>query len=85
MRNVAFTPIAFQEYNEWFEINDQIIKRIKILIRDIDRDPFKGIGKPELLRGDWAGYWSRRIDQEHRLIYKVSDSQILIAKCKGHY
>ena len=85
MRNVAFTPIAFQEYNEWFEINDQIIKRIKTLIRDIDRDPFKGIGKPELLRGDWAGYWSRRIDQEHRLIYKVSDSQILIAKCKGHY
>jgi len=85
MRNVAFTPIAFQEYNEWFESNDQIIKRIKTLIRDIDRDPFKGIGKPELLRGDWAGYWSRRIDQEHRLIYKVSDSQILIAKCKGHY
>jgi toxin YoeB len=85
MRNVAFTPIAFQEYNEWFETNDQLISRIKILIRDIDRDPFKGIGKPEPLKGNWAGYWSRRIDQEHRLIYKVSDSQILIAKCKGHY
>ncbi len=85
MRNVAFTPIAFQEYNEWFETNDQLINRIKTLIRDIDRDPFKGIGKPEPLKGNWTGYWSRRIDQEHRLIYKVSDSQILIAKCKGHY
>ena len=85
MRNVAFTPVAFQEYNEWFESNDQLINRIKTLIRDIDRDPFKGIGKPEPLKGNWAGYWSRRIDQEHRLVYKVSDSQILIAKCKGHY
>ena len=85
MRNVAFSPIAFQEYNEWFEINIQSIDRIKALIRDIDRDPFKGIGKPEPLKGNWAGFWSRRIDQEHRLIYKVSDSQILIVKCKGHY
>ncbi len=63
----------------------QIVDRIKILIRDIDRDPFKGIGKPEPLKGNWNGYWSRRIDQEHRLIYKVSQEQILIAKCKGHY
>lgn len=85
MRNVAFSPIAFQEYNEWFEINIQLINRIKALIRDIDRDPFKGIGKPEPLKGNWTGFWSRRIDQEHRLIYKVSDSQILIVKCKGHY
>ena len=85
MRNVAFTPIAFQEYNEWFETNAQLISRIKTLIHDIDRDPFKGIGKPEPLKGNWAGYWSRRIDQGHRLIYKISDSQILIAKCKGHY
>ena len=85
MRNVAFSPIAFQEYNEWFEINIQLINRIKTLIHDIDRDPFKGIGKPEPLKGNWAGFWSRRIDQEHRIIYKVSDNQILIVKCKGHY
>ena len=85
MRNVAFTPIAFQEYNEWFETNNQLVNRIKALIRDIDRDPFKGIGKPEPLKGNWTGYWSRRIDQEHRLVYKVTDAQILIAKCKGHY
>jgi len=85
MRNVAFTKTAFEEYNNWFEVNTQIINRIKELIRDIDRDPFKGIGKPEPLRGNWIGFWSRRIDHEHRLIYKVSDDRILIAKCKGHY
>lgn len=85
MRNVAFTPVAFQEYNEWFEANDNLISRIKTLIRDIDRDPFKGIGKPEPLKGNWSGYWSRRIDLEHRLVYKVTDLQILIVKCKGHY
>ena len=85
MRNLAFTQTAFDEYNEWFESNYQIIDRIKVLIRDINRDPFKGIGKPEPLRGNWSGYWSRRIDQEHRLVYKISDSQILIVKCKGHY
>lgn len=85
MRNVAFTPDAFQEYNELFTINDQLANRVKILIRDIDRDPFKGIGKPEPLKGSWSGFWSRRIDQEHRLIYKITDSQILIVKCKGHY
>ncbi len=85
MRNVAFIPIAFQEFNDWFNSNEQLIIRIKALIRDIDRDPFKGINKPEPLKGNWAGYWSRRINSEHRLIYKVSDTQILIPKCKGHY
>jgi len=85
LKNVSFTPIAFNEYNEWFDNNSQIIQRIKTLIRDIDRDPFKGLGKPEPLKGNWSGYWSRRIDNEHRLIYKVTNEYILIAKCKGHY
>ena len=85
MRNLAFTKPAFDEYNEWFVNSPQIIDRIKTLIHEIDREPFKGIGKPEPLKGNWAGYWSRRINQEHRLIYKISDTQILIAKCRGHY
>jgi toxin YoeB len=85
LRNLAFTPSAFNEYNQWFENNPQIVQRIKTLIREIDHEPFKGIGKPEPLKGNWSGYWSRRIDQEHRLIYKVTNEQILIAKCKGHY
>lgn len=85
MRQVAFTPTAFKEYNEWFDSDTRIIDRIKILIREIDHDPFRGIGKPEALKGNWSGYWSRRIDQEHRLIYRITESQILIVKCKGHY
>jgi toxin YoeB len=85
MRTVAFTPKGFEEYNSWVEVDREIIDRIKLLIRDIDRDPFKGLGKPEPLKGDWSGYWSRRIDSEHRLIYKVSGEQILVVKCRGHY
>jgi toxin YoeB len=61
MKNVAFTPIAFEEYNEWYISRPEFIKRIKELIRDIDRDAFKGIGKPEPLKGNWSGYCSRRI------------------------
>lgn len=85
MRNVVFTSLAIKEYNEWFETNIRIVDRIKMLIREIEKDPFKGIGKPEPLRGNWKGYWSRRIDLEHRLVYKVTDEQIIIVKCKGHY
>jgi toxin YoeB len=85
MRNVAFTKDAFHEYNQWFASDLKLVAPIQELIRDIDRDPFKGIGKPEPLKGNWAGYWSRRIDLEHRLVYKVSEIQILIVKCKGHY
>lgn len=85
MRNVVFTTLAIKEYNEWFETNIRIADRIKMLIREIEKDPFKGIGKPEPLRGNWKGYWSRRIDLEHRLVYKVNDEQIIIVKCKGHY
>jgi len=85
MRQVAFTPLAFNEYNAWFDDNPKIIERIKLLVREINNTPFKGLGKPEPLRGNWSGYWSRRIDHEHRLIYSVTESQILIVKCKGHY
>ena len=85
MKDIAFTPEAFKEYNDWFDTDKQIITRIKILIRDISNDPFKGTGKPEPLKANWKGYWSRRINQEHRIIYKVTDTQILIVKCKGHY
>ena len=84
MRQITFTPDAFKEYNDWSE-RKEIIERIKILVRDIDRDPFQGLGKPEPLKGNWKGYWSRRINQEHRLIYKISELQIIIVKCRGHY
>lgn len=85
MRRLVFTSLAIKEYNEWFKTNIRIVDRIKMLIREIDNDPFKGIGKPEPLRGNRKGYWSRRIDLEHRLIYKVTEEHIIIVKCKGHY
>lgn len=85
MKIISFTPEAFKEYNEWFETSPQIIGRIKELIRDINNDPFKGLGKPEPLKGNWSGSWSRRINLEHRLIYKINGDVILILKCKGHY
>ena len=85
MRTIAFSAEAFKEYNDWFFTDLQIIDRIKILIRDIERDPFKGLGKPEPLKGNYSGYWSRRINNEHRLIYQITVAQILIVKCKGHY
>ena len=73
MRKVAFTKDAFREYNDFFIMDIRLVERIQELIRDIDRDPFKGIGKPEPLKGNWAGYWSRRIDNEHRLVYKIEN------------
>ena len=80
MKDISFTNKAFDEYNEWFETNVQMIDRIKILIRDIGREPFRGLGKPEPLKGNWSGYWSRRINNEHRLVYKVTNEQIIIVK-----
>jgi toxin YoeB len=84
MRQISFTPDALKEYNDWCERKD-VIERIKILVSDIDRDPFRGLGKPEPLKGNWQGCWSRRINHEHRLVYKISESRILILKCRGHY
>ena len=85
MRKIQFTPSAFQEYLEWRTEDEDIFDRISDLIKHILRDPFMGIGKPEPLKGDWRGCWSRRISQEHRLIYQVNNEAITILKCHGHY
>lgn len=85
MRHVKFTPDAFKEYNEWIELDKATFEKIKELIKDISREPFKGLGKPEPLKGNYAGFWSRRITQEHRLIYSINNDTINIVKCKGHY
>jgi toxin YoeB len=84
MKNVLFTPKAFAQYNQWREtpeIQDKIIR----LINDIARDPFRGIGKPEPLKHNYKGFWSRRITEEHRLVYEVRDDFISILSCKFHY
>ncbi|MBA2761140.1 MAG: Txe/YoeB family addiction module toxin [Segetibacter sp.] len=77
--------MAFNKYNEWIEQDKDVFNKIKELIKDISRDPFKGLGKPEPLKGNYAGFWSRRITQEHRLIYSVSSDLICVVKCNGHY
>ncbi len=85
MRSVKFSAAAFQEYNEWIDKDKDIFDKIKELIKDISREPFKGLGKPEPLKGNYSGFWSRRITQEHRLIYSVTSDTINIVKCKGQY
>ena len=85
MRKLQFEAEAFQTYQDWVKTNPKIAIRIGELIADILRDPFKGIGKPEALKYNWQGYWSRRITDEHRLIYKVTSDSIIIASCRFHY
>jgi len=85
MKNIEFIPKAFIEYRNWVESDRKIALRISDLIKDILRSPFEGIGKPEALKYQYKGYWSRRIDQEHRLIYTVTDTSVVIISCFSHY
>jgi len=82
---LCFHEHAWDDYLYWQQTDPKKLKRINELIRDIQRDPFKGIGKPEPLRGNWAGFWSRRVDREHRLVYAVDKNRILIAQCRFHF
>ena len=80
-----FVDESWEDYLYWQETNKKYVKKINKLLKDISRQPFTGIGKPEPLKFQYAGYWSRRIDGEHRLIYKVKNDEIQIAKCRFHY
>ncbi len=82
---LIFVDESWEDYLYWQASDKQIVSRINQLIKDISRDPFKGIGKPEPLRHKYKGFWSRRIDNEHRLIYRVEGKRIEIAKCRFHY
>jgi len=85
MKKIVFEGNAFQDFAEWATIDKKLYKRIIDLIKDITRQPFSGLGKPEPLKHEFKGYWSRRINDVHRLVYKVSDDAITIASCKYHY
>jgi toxin YoeB len=85
MRNITFDGKAFRQFTEWADRDKKIHDRIIALINDIVRNPFKGIGKPEPLKYDLKGWWSRRITDEHRLIYKVTDDEVIILSCYSHY
>jgi toxin YoeB len=82
---IIFSSQAWEDYLHWQQTDKKILKRINDLIKAISRDPFDGIGKPEPLRHGLSGYWSRRINDEHRLVYKVEGEDLLIAMCRYHY
>lgn len=85
MRKLQWNYYAWEDYCQWQSTSKAAIKRINLLIRNIIRDPFNGTGKPEPLKGKLSGFWSRRIDEENRLIYAVEDTVVVIISCKGHY
>ena len=85
MRKIAFIPSSFDDLNWWATQDRKTYARIVKLIKDIDRSPFVGLGKPEPLKHELQGLWSRRITDEHRLVYKVSDDEIVIVSCRFHY
>jgi len=85
MKPVQFSGKAYRDYSEWADIDFDIFAKINILLKDIQRNLFKGLGKPEPLKGNMQGYWSRRITDEHRLVYKIEKDIIYIYSCHGHY
>ena len=84
-KKIVFHSLAFDDFNQWALKNKKIYKKIINLLKDIQRSPFTGLGKPEALKHNMSGYWSRRITQEHRLIYQVTDTEIIVIACKYHY
>ena len=82
---VSWAEEAWEDYLYWQQTDKKIVKRINTLIKDTKRHPFDGLGDPEPLRHNWSGYWSRRIDREHRLVYKPVDDAIIIVQCRYHY
>lgn len=83
----VWTELAWQDYLRWQQEDDKVLAVINDLIKDIKRDPFRGIGKPEPLKHDLRGWWSRRITGEHRLVYRLQGDgqQLVIAQCRYHY
>jgi toxin-antitoxin system, toxin component, Txe/YoeB family len=83
--NKEWTDQAWEDYLYWLTEDKKTLKRINQLLQDIDRNGYQGIGKPEPLKYDLQGYWSRRIDDVNRIVYKIEDGKILIFQCKNHY
>lgn len=82
---IIFSEVAWEDYLYWQATDRQILKRINLLIREIQRSPHEGIGKPEPLKHSLSGYWSRRINDEHRIVYKVEGDELRIAQLRYHY
>lgn len=82
---IIFDEQGWDDYLYWQRHDKKLLKKLNTLIKDIKRTPFEGIGNPEPLKHNWSGFWSRRINQEHRLVYAVRDDALLIAQCRKHY
>jgi len=82
---LSWAEKAWEDYLYWQQTDKKTLKRINTLIKDIKRQAFEGLGDPEPLKHNWSGYWSRRIDREHRLVYKVTDEAIIVVQCRYHY
>jgi toxin YoeB len=76
---------AWEDYLYWQQVDKKMVKRINELIKDIQRQSYEGIGKPEALKHEYSGFWSRRVDEEHRLVYKVENKIVIILQCRYHY
>lgn len=85
MRDVRFRPAGLEDVLYWQAADKKLFRKLIRLIGEIQRDPFTGIGKPEPLKGDLSGYWSRRIDDEHRLVYRATEKEVVIIKARYHY
>jgi toxin YoeB len=85
VRAVTFEGDAFEQFTDWATADPKLHQKIVKLIREAARHPFSGTGKPEPLRHQFKGYWSRRITDEHRLVYRVTPEQLIIATCRDHY
>ena len=83
--NIIWSKEAWEDYLYWQQTDKKILKRINRLIKETQRRPFEGIGEPEPLKHDWTGYWSRRINREHRLLYKHTKDALIIVQCRYHY
>ena len=84
-KRISFTPKAFEQYKEWHLLDKKVAKRLDNLIDEAARSPFSGTGKPEPLKHDLRGYWSRQLTQEDRLVYRVTEDDLQIISCKYHY
>ncbi|CAN5717545.1 Txe/YoeB family addiction module toxin [soil metagenome] len=82
---LEFKPQAFEDLQYWVQYQPKMAKRLLRLIEETQRNPFEGIGKPEPLRNELSGWWSRRIDDEHRLVYRVEEDVLIILQCRYHY
>ena len=82
---LAWADDAWNDYLYWQQTDKRMLKRINMLLKDIQRQPFAGLGDPEPLKHNWSGFWSRRIDKEHRLVYRVSNDRVMVAQCRYHY